>query len=161
MKWVAIFACLLSLCACRAAEPTPEQAAALQTVANENQALVVSGKLTHVEAAKRYNAEIEKLSDGKLSDQDQLLMSYRLALASQVDAKQITEETAKYEMVQRMTDIRAADAERRSAALRELGESLQRTSQQMQQNRPVMCNSNSSGSIYGNSINSTTSTMCY
>jgi len=42
----------------------------------------------------RGNGEIERLADGKLSNRDKLLMSYRIALASQIDIGQITPETA-------------------------------------------------------------------
>ena len=152
---------VLSLCValsgCLGAGPTLEQSAAIQAVNAENKSLLAAHKITYVEAEKRTDAQIENSMGQSLSDQDRLLMAYKLALASQIDSGQITEEVANYQFAQHVNDIKSANRERLAASIREFGNGLQRAAEN---NRPVMCNSNTFGSINQNTYNSSTNTTC-
>jgi hypothetical protein len=145
------------LVGCMSAGPTAEQAAELKTLSAENEGLVQAHKITHVEAATRYNEAVERIGGDRLTERDRLLNAYRVALASQVDAGQITIEVAKYQWEQRIADLKSQDRAATAAALAQLGDSLQQTGAQMQAaaaaHRPINCNSMA--------IGATISTTCY
>src|SRR5271156_5619190 len=108
MLWVLLIAGLISGCN-TAGGLTPEQTAELKSVQDENKSLVDAHKITHVEAANRMNDAIEKVYDGRLTQDDRLVMSYRALLASQVDAGKITIEEANYNFQQRKSELLAQE----------------------------------------------------
>jgi hypothetical protein len=128
MRVVAVLLIAALISGCLQTGPTSEQAAELRSIDEADQALIAAHKMTHVDAANRFNAAIERLSEGKLTERDHLLMSYRLALASQVDAGQITVETAKYELQQKLADLKAQDRAAAAAAAAALPQSTSCTS---------------------------------
>jgi hypothetical protein len=66
MRKVALVVMLGLLSGCMGAGPTPEQQAELDAVTAENSTLVAAHKITHVEAANRYNAAIERQDQGRV-----------------------------------------------------------------------------------------------
>jgi hypothetical protein len=151
MRKLAMLLFVAFLSGCIGAGPTPEQAAELKSISDSNHALIQTHKITNVEGANRYNAAIERITDGRLSETDHLMMSYRVALASQIDSGQLTPETAKYQWEQRVAENQAQDRAATAAALAQVGDSLQQASANMQAaaaaNRTINCNSMANGNI--------------
>ena len=113
MLWVLVIAGFISGCMSTGGI-TPEQTAALKSLADENKALVAAHKITHVEAADKYNSAIEQMAAGRLTQDDRLLMSYRVALASEEDSGKITAAEADYNFQQRRADIVAQEQQQRT-----------------------------------------------
>lgn len=153
MRKLSLVLLLGLLSGCMNSGATPEQIAELRTISVENKALVDEHKITHVEAATRYNAAIERLATGPISERDHLFMSYRVALASQIDAGQITPETAKFQLEQQIAAYNAQDRAANAAALYAVGNSMREAADAARPRQPINCNSVPSGS----SINTT----CY
>ncbi|MHB8887145.1 MAG: hypothetical protein ACYC5H_19080 [Methylovirgula sp.] len=128
------------LSGCVSTGPSPEVVAALKTETAQNTALAKAHKITFVEAANRNNAAIERAAGNALTNQDRLLMSYRVALSSEVDAGRMTYEVANYKFLEKKTEIENANEDRRRAALLALSQSLQASA-------PVHCTSVGGGGI--------------
>jgi hypothetical protein len=113
MLWVLPIVGLISGCM-TAGGLTSDQTAELRSVHDESKALVDAHKITHVEAATRYNDALEKMLGGRLTQDDRLIMSYRTLLASQIDAGKITQEEANFQFEERKSEILAQEQQQRT-----------------------------------------------
>lgn len=138
---VALLSLLLS--GCVLGGMTPDQLAAMRVVSDQNTALAKAHKITFVEAATRTNASIAATMGGTVPEQQALLNSYRLALASQVDAGQMTPEVAEYQQQQRVANLNEADRQKTAAAIQQLvddhARAIDAARAQRQMNQPVTC----------------------
>ena len=124
--------------------PTSQEAAAIHSEAVNNEALARAHKITWVEAAKRDEDKITQLAGNKLIQSDHLLLAYKAALAAEVDAGNITPETAKFRYEEKRSQIAGAEDARREALS---GALIAAGANMMQQPRPVTCTSMNMGNM--------------
>ncbi len=113
MLWVLLIVGLISGCM-TAGGLTSDQTAELKSIHDENTALVNAHKITHVEAATKLNDALENMLGARLTQDDRLNMSYRMLLASQIDAGTITQEEANFKFEERKSEILAQEQQQRT-----------------------------------------------
>ena len=126
---------------------TPEEAAVLTTGKAVNDSLAREHKITWTEATRRNIAEVTRVGGSRITDTDRLDFSYRLALAAEVDAGRMTPELAQFRYDERLAADRAAEQQRRAAAIQAFGNAIQAGAQAATQNQPITCTSNRMGTM--------------
>lgn len=132
---------------------SPQELAAVSNAKQVNEALARDHKITWTEAARRNIAEATRVAGPRLNDHDQLIFSYRLALAAEVDAGRMTPELADYRMNERVAADQAAAQQRQAEAIQAFGSALQAAGQTARQNQPVTCMSNRMGTMVTTTCN--------
>lgn len=157
---IGMVAAAIELAGCVSDGMTPAQLAAVHTSNAHNMALAREHRITFAEAANRANAAAGDASGGQLSENQQRINAYRLAVYSLVDTGQITLEVAEYQVTEREAALREVKRAQRAQIIQETADGMQRAQEHAQQemqtqqlisavNRPVTCTSTSAGAPIG------------
>jgi hypothetical protein len=143
MRWFLVLPVLGALAGCVTDQQRAMVDAEFKSIQDSNSTLIAEHKMTHVEAAQRFNAAIERIYGSQVTDADRVVMSYRLALAAEVDAGRMTPEMSNYLVQQRIVEYNAQarlqDEAAQRAALLAVSNSLDQSAAAAAARRPINC----------------------
>ena len=126
-SWPLLFAGVLSGCAVLPGlgfDVSPDPRVVIRAEREDAEGLARAHVITFLEAARREERASERVLGSRLAPDDRLMLSYRLALAADVDAGQITPDRADRKAADMASRLSSPNEARRNAARDDLRSSV-------------------------------------